>query len=158
MKIIALIILTLNVFAQSNNFNKQQTQVKEVITTINDVRKHPENHRKMYRTFYIEDYMVGKNQLKYDKNLSKECYEYAKYMATTGDFRHSRCNNYSESISFGGHYITEVLEFLNETNAPKGVDGHRKHMLGSPPFHNDKYVGVGFYCYNRRLYTVIRTK
>lgn len=146
-------------FSQSNDFRKQQTSVLKTIEIINDVRMNPDKNYKMFVTFNISSYKISKTQLIYDKRLSKECYEYAKYLAENNVFKHSYIRGTCESLTYGGDFITTVFDFINEIGAEEGEDGHRKHMLGSPPFHKEKYIGVGFYRSKRGiLYCCIRTR
>lgn len=156
-----LLLISVNLFSQNlNDFNVQQDTVNKIFNEILTLRKDLKKASVKYG-LNLTKYNGCCSKVKLDIRLNKDCYEYAKFLAKSNYFEHSKLNcNESLAIMYQNQPFSVVYNFINEiaNSDVDSDDGHRKHMIGHENCHKDDLVfGIGLYEYDYVTYYCIRS-
>ncbi|TAF74866.1 MAG: hypothetical protein EAZ53_07360 [Bacteroidetes bacterium] len=155
------LFISVSLFSQNlNDFNTQQDTVNKIFNEILTLRKNLKKASVKYG-LNLTKYNSCCSKVKLDIRLNKDCYDYAKFMAKSNYFEHSKLNcNESLAIMYQNQLFSVVYNFINEiaNSDTDSDDGHRKHMIGHEDYHKDDTVfGIGLYKDGSVTYYCIRS-
>ncbi len=156
MKKLLILLISINCYSQDDI---QTYILKEInLYRTNPVSKCKSDNILKYNLSLLE--LNKTYKLKFDKELSKNCFKWAKHISL--EFEHDELDYHNESIYLGNYSKCVkllILDTPDENNLSTDY-GHRKHLMGMClPFSDDTKIGIGYYKVRGNIYAiVIRTE